>query len=119
MIKSVLKYVSVAFLLMIYINRGLFVSPDEMGSNPHEINSIIELLAELITGQSNNTDEDGDTQETCNSVKMVQPFIVQQFSQSLELLNKIPQKTEKISFPINENLPKSLVLGQIDHPPKC
>ncbi|GHV45266.1 hypothetical protein FACS1894180_7630 [Bacteroidia bacterium] len=117
MTKTLIKYVSITFLLMIYINRGLFVAPDEMGSNPHEINSVAEFFMEIVTGQSNNTDEDGDAQETCNSAKTVQPIIAQQFSQSLELWNKFPQKTEKLYFSITENIPNLPILGQIDHPP--
>ncbi|MDR0872163.1 MAG: hypothetical protein LBN27_01680 [Prevotellaceae bacterium] len=119
MFKTALKYTAIAFLLMLYINRGLFVTPAEMNSNPSEINSLTELFVEFITGHSNNIDEDGNLQETCNSAKNIQPLIAQQFSQSLELWNKFPQKTEKLYFPITENIPNLPILGQIDHPPCC
>jgi hypothetical protein len=119
MLKPVIKYIFIAFLLMIYINRGLFVTPDEMNTNPREINSLAELFVEFITGHSNNIDEDGNSQETCNSAKIVQPFVAQQLSKSLELWNEFPQKTEKLYFPITENIPNLPILGQIDHPPCC
>jgi hypothetical protein len=119
MIKRVVKYTVIGFLLMIYINRALFVTPEEMSTNPHEVNSLAELFAEFITGESNNTDEDGDSQETCNSAKIIQPYVAQQFAQSLELWNKFSVKIETIFFPTNEVVPQPPVLGQIDHPPQA
>ena len=103
---------------MIYINRGLLVTPYELRSNPHEINSLTELIVELITGQSNGIDEDGDSQETHDTARTVQPDITNQFSQLLELWNKFPVKTERLFFPTNETLQHQLVYGQIDHPPE-
>jgi len=103
---------------MIFINRGLLVTPSELNTGPHEINSLTELIVELITGQSNGIDEDGDSQETHDTARTVQPDITNQFSQLLELWNKFPLKTERLFFPINETIPHQPVYGQIDHPPE-
>ncbi|MDR0798219.1 MAG: hypothetical protein LBN18_00445 [Dysgonamonadaceae bacterium] len=118
MIRATGKYIVIGFLLIIYINRGLFVVPTETSNDLSEINSVIEFLVEKATGQSNNTDEDGDSQETCNSVKIIQPYVSEQFAQSLDLGNQFPQQTTKVFFSTNENIPQLPVLGQIDHPPQ-
>jgi hypothetical protein len=89
-----------------------------MDTNPNEINSLTELVIELITGHSNGIDEDGNSQEAYNFAKIVQPHIAQQFSQTLELWNKFPVETEKIYFPTKETIPPLPVYGQIDHPPQ-
>ena len=118
MYTSCFKYILSVSLLMIYINRGFLVTPDEMKSNPHEINSLTELIVEWITGQSNGIDEDGDLQETHDSAKTVQPDFTNQFSQLLELWSKFYVKTEKLLYPTNETIPQLFVYGQIDHPPE-
>ena len=112
------KYFLTAFLLMIYINRAFFVTPCEMNTDPHEINSLVEFIVELITGQSNGFDEDGDSQEIYNLIKTIQPTIAVQFSQLLELWNKFPVKTEKLFLKTNETILHLFVYGQIDHPPE-
>jgi hypothetical protein len=112
------KYVISVSLLVIYLNRGFFVTPYETNTNPYEINSLAEFVIEMITGQSNGIDEDGDSLEVYNFAVIVQPYIAQQLSQSLELWNKFPVKIEKRFFPTNETMPQLLVYGQIDHPPQ-
>jgi len=115
---SCFKYVLTVALLMIFINRGLLVTPSELNIGPHEINSLTEWIVEWITGQSNGIDEDGDSQETHDSARTVQPDITNQFSQLLELWNKFPVKTERLFFPTKETIPHQPVYGQIDHPPE-
>ncbi|MDR0872779.1 MAG: hypothetical protein LBN27_04845 [Prevotellaceae bacterium] len=118
MLKSVTKYVSIAFLLMIYINRGLFVAPAEMSNNPHEINSIAEFLTEIITGQSNNIDEDGDSQETCNMAKIITQIFSPQVSQVSDIVDLSAKITEDFTFPAKENIPPKPLLGTLEQPPQ-
>ena len=115
---KVLQYVAICLIMIVYINRGLFVSPAEINNNTQEINSAVEFLIEMITGQSNNMDEDGNSQETCNMAKIIQPVIAQQFAQSMEQFNNLPQNTVKILFPDTQNILDLLYLGKIDHPPQ-
>ena len=74
------KYLIMCFLLVMYINRGLFVAASgfEMSSTKNgtsnEINSLLEFIINLAGGQ-NDIDEDGDCPETYNSVSSAQPLI--------------------------------------------
>jgi len=118
------KYPIIIVLLFIFLNRGLFVAMPEteinLGekSSKQEINSFIELLAGLITGENNNIDEDGDSSESLNTVKITQTFIYQTFSLSLETREKFAETKPKLQFPDSEKIPQLLVYGQIDHPPQ-
>jgi hypothetical protein len=113
-----LKPVGLFLFALLFLNRALLIAPFETTTSGSEINSVAELLVQWATGQSNGIDEDGDTQETHNSAKTIQPFAAQFFSLSMELQNNILQTTAKIVFPASENFPKLLVYGQIEHPPK-
>ena len=104
---------------MIYINRGLFITPYEAENNGNkETNSVIEWLMQLVTGESNDIDEDGDSQSDCNSVKVVSYNYFQEFSQYSDLLRLYSKKLEKIIFPSKENIPQKNIYTQIDHPPQ-
>ena len=118
MYTSRFKYLLAVSLLMIYINRGFFVSPYEMNTDPYEINSLAELMVQLITGQSNGIDEDGDLQETHNFAKTLQPDITNHFSQMPEWWAKFSVQLEKHFLQKNESIPQLLYYGQIDHPPE-
>jgi len=115
--KPIVRHLMTIFLLLIYINRGFFISSAyEMESPNGEINSVAELLIELITGESNDIDEDGDMQTDCNSV--TPHDFSQQFAQSIELANLFSKNINKFRFSNNENLPGNNYYGQIDQPPE-
>jgi len=117
--KTVVKYLMVILLLLVYINRGLFVSPYEIeNQGGKEINSVIELLVAVITGEENNIDEDGDLQTHCNSVSIVHHDFIQQFAQSLELANLFSKDIAKNRFPNKENFLTQDFCSQIDQPPE-
>jgi hypothetical protein len=106
-------------LLLIYINRGFFISSAiEMESPDGEINSVAELLAELITGESNGIDEDGDMQTECNFVQIIQHDFSQQLTQSLELVNLSSEKILKFNIPNKEEIPPINFFNKIDKPPE-
>ena len=73
---------------------------------------------QLVTGECNDIDEDGDLQSDCNSVKIVNTVFFQEFAQYLDLLNLHPKNYKKISFPNKKNLYLKDFYAQIDHPPQ-
>ena len=105
----------IIFLVLIYINRGLFIaSAYEMENRGNkEINCVIELALYLITGEGNDIDEDGDTQTICHCVKII-PFDFSQ--QYLDLANLLSEDINK-RFSNTENLPVKGFSFQIDYPP--
>jgi hypothetical protein len=106
------------FLLLIYINRGFFISDAcEMNNPDGEINSIAEFIAQLITGESNDIDEDGDLQTGCYFVKLLQPDFSQQLAQSIQLASLF-YKEIKMTFPVTENLPPIDFYARIEQPPE-
>ncbi|MDR1757998.1 MAG: hypothetical protein LBR51_03425 [Bacteroidales bacterium] len=118
MFKPAIKYIAIFFLLVIYINRGLFVVPVEIENNgKQEVNTLLEWALEILTGTSNYIDEDGDSQANYNFAKNIQPVISEQIAQTLDFL-KTSQRIIKIFTPTNETIPHLPVLGQIDHPPQ-
>jgi len=117
--KPVVRHLLTILLLLVYINRGFFISSAyEMKSPNGEINSVTELLVELITGKSNDIDEDGDMQTDCNYVEVTNFDFSQQLAQSLELMNLFSKNIEKYRFPCTENLPQTNFYNQIDQPPE-
>ena len=81
------KYLIMVCLLVVYINRGLFVAMPGVeisGSTDKEINSIIELVLDL-TGRSNQVDEDGDCPESYSFSTITQPLIAQNLIYSINL----------------------------------
>jgi hypothetical protein len=117
--KIAVKYLMIAFLLMVYINRGLFISAaleiDNQGNG--EINSVIEWVMQLITGEENSIDEDSDSQSNCHFVKIVQHDFSQQIAQNFELTNLFSKNINKF-LPRKENIPLKGFHGQIDQPPE-
>jgi len=86
--KTVVRHFLAIFLLLLYINRGFFISSaDEINNSNGEINSVVEFLVECITGECNDIDEDGDSQTDCNSAKTVHLDFSQQLAQRMELMN--------------------------------
>ena len=115
--KPIVKYLIVILLALIYINRGLFISSahemENQGSK--EINSVIELAWQLITGECNDIDEDGDLQTDCNHVKTVQHDFSN--AQSFELANLFSKNINK-RFSNKENFLAKDFCSQIDQPPE-
>jgi len=117
--KTVVKYAIILFLLITYINRGVFITPYEIENHGNkEINSIIEWVQELITGQSNDIDEDGDLQSDCISVNAVNFNYYQEITQYLDLLSLYSKDLEKIPFSNEEKFFLNDFYTQIDHPPE-
>jgi hypothetical protein len=117
--KPVIRNILTIFLLLMYINRGFFISGTyEMESPNGEINSVVELIVELITGESNDIDEDGDSQTDCTGSGIVHYDFSQQLAQSTEFMNLFSKNIKKSGFSNNENLPKNNFHNQIDQPPE-
>ena len=118
--ETVVKYIIITFLLLIYINRGLFLSSALEIDNQinGEVNSVVELLIQWVTGEENGIDEDGDIQSDCSFVKIVHHDFSQQLTQSIELMNLFSKNVEKFKFSIKEELPFKDFYSQIDRPPE-
>jgi len=117
--KTVVKYSIIFLFLLVYINRGLFITPYEFENQCNEeINSVIEWAIQLVTGVSNNIDEDGDSQSDCNSIKIISYNFYHEFTQHLELLSLYSKSMEKMVFPKKESIPQKSFYTQIDHPPQ-
>jgi len=117
--KTVVKYSIIFLFLLVYINRGIFITPYEIENNGNkEVNSLIELLTQLIIGDSNDIDEDGDLQNDCNSVQTVSFNFYQEFAHYLDLLSSYSTNLGKIAFPNELNFLQKDFITQIDHPPQ-
>jgi len=116
---AVVKYFMITFLLLGYLNRGFFITPYEIENHSNkEINSVAEWIAQLITGESNDIDEDGDEHTDCNAVKIIQYEFSQQMAKDFELANLYYKSLDKIAFLREENLPKNDFYSRIDRPPQ-
>ena len=105
--------------LLVYINRGMFIAPYEVENYDNkELNSVAEWMSQLITGESNDIDEDGDGQTDCNSVKTVQHDFSQQMAKYFDLANLDCKNIEKSTFPSKDNFPSNDFYAKIDHPPQ-
>ena len=105
-------------LLMMYINRGLFVAmPGVESSNPsgNEINSLLEVIINCAGG-NNDLDEDGDCPESYNTAHTIQPLIDQ--NPAYTCLTCPYTFTHKIFYIFDEAMPSSDTYGTIDHPPE-
>ena len=109
----------ITFLLLVYINRGIFITPYEFENKGNkEINSVIERITQLITGEENDIDEDGDLQNDSNSANTLHCDFLQQFAQSQGLTNLFSKDIAETRFPNKENFLTSDFYPQIDHPPQ-
>ena len=118
--KTVVKYSIIFLLLLIYINRGVFVTPYELeNQGGGELNTVAEWLVELITGESNDIDEDGDMQTDCNSVNIVHHDFSQQIAQRIELMNLFSIDINKLGFLSEEKIPVKDFYSLIERPPEC
>ena len=113
--KAVVKYLIVIFFLFIYINRCLFVFADEIkNQGGGETNSLIEWVLELVTGKSNDIDEDGDTQTYCSFTQTT----VHDFPLQLAQIHIFSKEIKGNKLPNNENFLINDFYSQIDHPPE-
>ena len=76
------------------------------------------MITQIITGESNDIDEDGDLHTDCNSVSIVHYDFSQQLAQSLELANIFSKDVSKNRFPHEENFLIQDFCSQIDQPPE-
>jgi len=108
-------------LLIIYINRGLFVATPgiEMSSTVNglssEVNSLLEVFINLAGGH-NDIDEDGDCPEAHNSLSLLQPLFVPN-SVNLSGLSHKTVSHKKFYF-YNEAIPPLSHFGVIEQPPE-
>jgi len=115
MYNTAVKYAIIFFFLLAYINRGIFITPYEMeNQGGREINSVIEWIQQLATGESNDVDEDGDLQTDCNSTYN----FVHDFQQQLTLINLFSKEIKKNRFPDKENFFLNDFRSQLDKPPE-
>jgi len=109
-------------LLVIYINRGLFVAAPgvEMScahpASSNEINSLLEIILNW-TGGHNNVDEDGDYPESYNAAQTFQPLIDPN-SIHTTFLTHPNTAVHKIFYLFNETILSLYAYGTIDHPPE-
>ena len=113
------KYSIMVCLLVVYINRGLFVAmpgAELSGSTDDEINSILELVLDL-TGRPNHVDEDGDCPESYSFTTITQPLIAQNFIYSMN--TGCTYATESNLFELFDESVDSIDYNRtIDHPPE-
>ncbi len=116
------KYFMLISLLLIYINRGLFVAMpgielhDIHTTQANEVNSLLEIIIEWAGGH-NHIDEDGDLPESYNYAKTVQPLIDQNPIYTMELEYPVVP-VHKMYFPMDESMPLVYTYCTIDHPPE-
>ena len=116
--RTLVKYLVMFFLLMTYINRGLFVAGYEIENQGNkETNSVIEWIMQMITGKENGIDEDGDVQSNCSFVAVFQHDFSEQITKNFDLANLF---SKKIEFVVSreENIPQSDFYDKIDRPPE-
>ena len=116
---TAVKHLVTILLLLVYINRGFFISSvSEIEINDNEVNSVVEWIVEMVTGENNGIDEDGNRQSDCNYVQIVQHDFSQQFVQFLELANLFSISKNNFRIPNKENLPPINFFDKIDKPPE-
>lgn len=118
--KTITQYLIVIFLLMVYINRGLFVAATCEVENHEgkEINTVIELVMQLVCGKSNDIDEDGDSADPYNTFNFMSSFVCNNFSKTSQ--HNLPFKTlSKKHYVASDAIFSLSVYGQIDPPPEA
>ena len=115
------KYFMMVILLVFYINRGLFVAMPGLemscahSTASNEINSLLEIIINWTGGQ-NRLDEDGDSPESYNIAKTIQPLIDQ--NQMYICLTCPYTPVYKIFYIVDEAMSSLYIYGTIDHPPE-
>jgi len=115
------KSIVTVCLLVVFINRGLFVAmpaTETCCTNPsasEEINSLLELVISWA-GIHNDIDEDGDSPETYNVAQTIQPLIDPKTT--ITGLT-CPTALKRNKFYLKNEIISSLhIYGNIDHPPE-
>ena len=110
------KYCIMFFLLITYINRGLFVAmPGAETSSSGDVNSLLEMIINWAGGQ-NDLDEDGDFPEYYGAAKIVQPLTDPDI---MYVCLTCPYATApKIFYLFDEVMISLDAYGTIDHPPE-
>jgi len=112
---KVVKYLILFFYLLVYINRGIFVTPFETENQGNkETNSVVEWFLQLATGESNNIDEDGDLATDYSFTHIS----VHDFPQQLTHVNLFSKEIKKVRFPNKENFLSNDFCFQLDQPPE-
>jgi hypothetical protein len=110
---TVVKYSIIILLLLVYINRGLFVFSDELkNQGGGETNSVIEWLQQLATGESNDIDEDGNLQSDYSFTLT----FVHDLPQQLTQVNLFSKEILKNRFPHKENFLLNDFRSQLEQP---
>ena len=121
MLKKTLNGLIIVFLMLSYLNRGLYVDTSEADfvypNHTTEINSVLELILSL-TGNPNDIDEDGDSPENYTLFQFSKLLICQDFEQALRLNHLFSKATKKTFYVFSDDLSSSPFYGQIDHPPQ-
>jgi hypothetical protein len=125
MLKKTLNGLLIVFLMLSYINRGLFVDMSEANvmcssdtsQKKNEINSVLELIFNL-TGYANDIDEDGDSPENYISFQFSKLLVCQEFYQNLTIGNLLPKNIKRTFCVLSDAIYSLPVYGQIDHPPQ-
>ena len=125
MLKKTLNGLIIAFLMLSYLNRGLFVDMSEASfacsnytsNTNNEINSVLELIFSL-TGNANDIDEDGDSPENYTLVQFSKLLIYPDFGQVLRLNNLFSTDIKRTFHVFSDAFLLQLVYLQIDHPPQ-
>jgi len=121
MYRTWFKYLMAVSLLMIYINRGLFVATPGVEiscahpDSSNEINSLLEVIINWAGGH-NYVDEDGDSPESYSVAKTVQPLIDQSVTDACMTVPYAPVR--KIFYLMDEAMTSLDTYGTIDHPPE-
>ena len=124
MFRNCLNGLLIVFLMLSYINRGLFVDMSEgdfacsnfTPQTTNEINSVLEWVLKVTGLHENDIDEDGDSPENYASFQFSHLFVCPNFSQ---VLNNNISKDVKKSFGIFSDVIYSQPFyGQIDRPPE-
>ena len=124
MLKNSLNGLLIIFLMLSYLNRGLFVDTSEASAVPssqisqtkNEINSVLELIFKL-TGNENDIEEDGDLPEFYSFSAIVELLAYQDFAQTLQN-NLFSKEIKKTYCVFSDTIFSQPVYGQIDHPPE-
>jgi len=111
------KYIMTVSLLVIFINRALFVAMPgvEISCSSNDVNTLLETIFNWA-GIHNDIDEDGDSPENYNAASSVQPLIDNIFSR---ICITCPfTSLNKLFNVFNDAVTLLDAYGTIDHPPE-
>jgi len=109
------KYSTLFLLMLVYINRGIFVTPYEAKNQRGvEINSVIEWIQQIATGEGNDIDEDDDMQTDCSFTNV----FIHDFLQQSNQINPVLKEIKQNKFPNKKNILSNAFCSQIDQPPE-